>query len=89
MKTVRNKTHRPLKVHLPRGRVLHLGPGKEGQVSVHDADAPSLHKLVEAGDLEILGEGKAGPSKESDKGHVHADTHGHHPNVTAKKRGDR
>ena len=28
MKTITNKTHRPLSVPLPRGKTLFLGPGK-------------------------------------------------------------
>ena len=33
MRTIVNKTNRPLKIHLPQGRVLHLGPRKEGQIA--------------------------------------------------------
>ena len=53
MKTVTNKTYKPLRVPLPQGKTLHLGPLKTGQVSVHDIDHPPLQKLVESGDLEV------------------------------------
>jgi hypothetical protein len=53
-KTVINKTHTPVRVPLPRGRVLHLGPNQTGHVSVHDADHPPLLKLVEAGSIELV-----------------------------------
>ena len=53
MKTIVNKTHDPLRVPLPQGKTLHLGPKKTGQISVHDVDHPPLVKLVEAGKVEI------------------------------------
>ena len=74
MKTVRNKSHRPLKVHLSRGKTLHLGPLKEGQISAHDVEAAGVKRLVEA----------AAPAAAP-----HADKHGHHPDVSVPKRGDR
>jgi hypothetical protein len=33
MKTVASKTGNPLSVPLPRGKTLHLGPGKTGHIS--------------------------------------------------------
>ena len=89
MKTVLNRSRRPLKIHLSRGRVLHLNPGKEGQIAAQDSDRESVKKLVEAGDLEILGEGPhADVSGDKGKG-VHPDSHGHHPAYAVKNRGDR
>jgi hypothetical protein len=89
MRTVINKTHRPLKIHLPRGKVLHLGPKKEGQIATHDLDSPGVTKLVEAGSLELVAEAGAEDSEGHADSHVHEDTHGHHPHTTIKKRGDR
>jgi len=54
MKTVINKTRAPLKVPLPRGKSLHMGPGKSGQIRDEDADHAGLKKLVEAGKLELV-----------------------------------
>jgi hypothetical protein len=88
MKTVLNKTRGPLKVHLSQGRVLHLGPAKTGQISVHDADRGSVKKLVEAGQLEVLDEGRhveAGGGEASGR----PNSHGHHPSFAVKKRGER
>lgn len=53
MKTLINKTLTPLKVGLPGGKFLRLGPGKSGQIRDEDADGDALKKLVEAGDLEV------------------------------------
>ena len=89
MKTVRNTTHRPLRVHLSRGKTLHLGPRKEGQISAHDVDAAGVQRLVEAGELEIVGDGAPAAEGAGSASAGHADTHGHHPATSAPKRGDR
>jgi hypothetical protein len=57
MKTVSNKTQRPVSVPLPRGKTLHLGPGKTGHISSKDVEYPQLKKLIDAGEIEVLGEG--------------------------------
>ena len=57
MKTVSNKTQKPLSVPLPRGKTLHLGAGKTGQIAAKDADHPPLKKLVDAGQIEVFDEG--------------------------------
>jgi hypothetical protein len=88
MKAIRNKTHRPLRVHLSQDKVLHLGPSKEGQISVRDIDRPGVQRMLAGGEIEIIDEGEAmAPSGSG--GMVHADTHGHLPNQTVKKRGER
>jgi hypothetical protein len=53
MKTVTNRTQAPLKLPLPRGKTLHLGPGKAGQIRDEDAEHPPLKKLSEAGSIGI------------------------------------
>jgi hypothetical protein len=57
MKTVSNKTQRPVSVPLPGGKTLHLGPGKTGNISSKAVEYPQLKKLVDAGEIEVLGEG--------------------------------
>jgi hypothetical protein len=44
-------------VPLPGGKTLHLGPGKTGHISSKDADYPPLKRLIDAGEIEVLGEG--------------------------------
>jgi hypothetical protein len=56
MPSVTNKTNRPLIIPLPRGKRLHLGPGKSGEIASNAVDHPALKKLVEAGELEITRE---------------------------------
>jgi hypothetical protein len=58
--TVTNKTGKPLSVTLPRGRTLHLGPRKSGEIAKNDAEHPAVKALVDAGAIEI----KQGPSDE-------------------------
>ncbi len=89
MKEVRNKTQLPLKIQLPGGKVLHLGPNKTGQISDSAADAPGVVKLLKSGQIEILGEGEhvAGGAE---KGHApHDSTHGHAPPSVVRPKGDR
>ncbi len=56
MRAIKNKTRRPLVVPLPRGKKLHLGPGKTGQIAAEAADHAGLVKLADAGEIEILDE---------------------------------
>jgi hypothetical protein len=56
MPTVTNKTQRPLSVPLPGGKTLHLGPGKTGQISAKAVEDPRLKQLVDASEIEIVGE---------------------------------
>ena len=54
MKTVINKTRTPIKIPLPRGKALHLGPGKTGQIRDDAVKHAALEKLVEAGEIQIV-----------------------------------
>ena len=54
MKTIINKTRRPLKIRLAQGRVLRLGPAKEGQIATHDVERESVQKMVEAGEVNVF-----------------------------------
>lgn len=53
MPNVTNKTKRPLIIPLPRGKKLHLGPGKCGEIAANAVEHAGLKKLVEAGELEL------------------------------------
>lgn len=57
MQTIKNKTRKPLNVPLPHGKRLFLGPGRTGQIASKAADHPPLLALVEAEEIELLGEG--------------------------------
>ncbi len=57
MPTIANKTLKAIAVPLPRGKKLHLGPGRSGQIAANAADHPPLKKLVDAGEIEIVADG--------------------------------
>jgi len=75
MKEIKNKTSRPLRVPLPRGKKLFLGPNMVAQIADGAAKHAELLKLVEAGSIEILGEGES-PTAHSSTGTAHEQTHG-------------
>ena len=54
MKTVRNLTRKPIKVPLPGGKALRLGPGADGMVQDKAAHHPALLRMVEAETISIL-----------------------------------
>ncbi len=58
MKEIRNKTSLPIRIPLPGGKVLHLGPGKIAQVADKAVEHAGLLKLIEADSIEVMGEGE-------------------------------
>ncbi len=89
VKTIRNMTPLPVRVPLPRGKVLHLGARKTGEISAKAVDHPPLVKLVESGEIEILGDGEQasfGPASSKARG---ISTHGHTPGALNTQHGDR
>ncbi len=58
MQEIRNATHEPLRVPLPQGKVLHLGPLHTGEVADGTLEHPPFKEMVDAGKIEILGEGE-------------------------------
>lgn len=89
MKTIVNKTRRPLKIKLSQGRVLRLGPSKEGQISTQDAERESVKQIVEAGEIEILDDASPGASRGSKGPAGMAKSQDHHRQFSGSKRGDR
>jgi len=89
MKTIRNKTTRPLRVPLPRGHVLHLQPRKEGEIADGAEEHPPLVKLVEAGEIEILGEGEHEQKRPGDEAGPVSTQGQHHAELTSHHRGER
>ncbi|MAE29475.1 MAG: hypothetical protein QF724_04940 [Planctomycetota bacterium] len=62
---ITNQTKRPLAIPLPGGKKLRLGPGKMGQISPKAAEFPAVKKLVEAGDISIVADGRSDSSSSS------------------------
>lgn len=55
MKTIRNLTIKPIKVPLPGGKSLRLGPKADGVVRDQAAEHGAVKRMVEAGTIEVLG----------------------------------
>lgn len=89
MKTVSNKTQRPLSVPLPGGKTLHLGPGKTGQISWKAIEHPGLKKLVDAGAIEILDEGPRPADGAAGGKKGRSSFHGHASGSGSRRSGDR
>lgn len=90
MKTVINKTHEAIRVALPRGKALHLGPKKTGQIRNEDADHPAVKKLVEAGTIEVVEGGRRDSGATGGTTAPHEATHGFSgPANLPQKRGER
>jgi hypothetical protein len=88
MKTVKNKTNRPLRVPLPRGKTVHLGPAKSAQITKEAAEHPGLKKLIDAGEIELVEEqgGSAGAGEGRMIGHG---AQGHSSGGVSRRSGDR
>ena len=90
MKTIVNKTFKPLRIRLPGGKTLHLGPMKSGKISDPAADEESVRRLVQAGEVEILGGPAAhGAGAGESAGAMHEATHGHPPTTVILPKGNR
>jgi hypothetical protein len=89
MAAVTNKTGKPLSVPLPRGKTLHLGPRKSGQISSHDVEHPALKKLVEAGAIEIVAENFAASGGDGGGTPGGGPTRGHAAGGGGRRSGDR
>jgi len=90
MKSVSNKTHKPLSIPLPGGKKLHLGPGKTGQVASDAVDYAPLKKMIDAGELAVVGEGSgAGEGAAGGKQRPGATGPAHTPGTVSRRSGDR
>ena len=90
MKTLINKTRAPIKIVLPGGKALRLGPGKAGQIRDEDADADAVKKLVEAGALEMHhGGGHAAGGGTSGGGLARGGGYGHSRATFRQRKGER
>lgn len=89
MRTISNKTQKPLSVPLPRGKTLHLGPGKTGQISSQAIEYPPLKKLVDAGEIAIADETSQGSSGAPGTQNRRASSRGYASGGVGRRSGDR
>ena len=87
---IKNTTKRPLKVSLPEGKKLFLGPGAKGNVSNKALEHPPLMKLIENGDVEVLGrENGKGSSGGGKSQGISSSQQGHGGGSAMRRSGDR
>lgn len=89
MKTLTNTSRKPLRIPLPGGKIMFLGPGKSGQISDRHADLPAVARLIEEGSIAVAGESGHADQAGGGGGQVHDGTHGHVPRKVVRPRGDR
>ncbi len=89
MKSIRNTTRSPIAVPLPRGKKLHLGPLKTGEIADGAADHPPLAKMVEAGQLEVMDLNAAHTGRDGGGSVAPGSSPGHIPGAQAYRSGDR
>ena len=89
MKTIRNKSRRPIRVPLPGNKVLYLGPAKSGQIADQHADTPGIRRLLKQGEIEIVGEAAHAEGGGGSEASARAATHGHKPPTVVLPKGNR
>ena len=89
MKTIVNKTRRPLRIKLSQGRVLHLGPNKDGRIGDLDAERATVTQLIDAGDVQIFDDTGSGRSRGTGGAAGSMNSEGPHRQFSRTKRGDR
>jgi len=90
VKTIRNKTYTPLRITFAGGKVLHLGPGKSGQIPDAALEQRSVQSLLAAAAIEVLDGGaphaQGAPAAGAAPREV---TRGHKPEMTGTTKGKR
>ena len=87
--TINNKTQKPLRIPLPRGKTLHLGLAGRGQVPDDVLDRPAFRKLVAAGEIELLGEGDRSVASDKTSTPIGRSSPGHPAVRNVARKGDR
>jgi hypothetical protein len=89
MKTIKNTTNRPLRVPLPRGKVVHVGPAKTAEVTTEAAEYAGLQKLVTAGEIEFVDDREGGSGGGGGRGGGRGPQGGHGGGGALRRSGDR
>jgi hypothetical protein len=87
--TILNKTHEPLRVPLPRGKTLHLGPGQTGQIAHQDLEHGPVKRLIKEGKIEVQDTGTSNGSRDAQERAPHESTRGRQSHGTSQFKGER
>lgn len=89
MKSIKNLTRTFLRINLPGGKVLRLGPGHTGQIGESADEHPPVKKLIEEGKIQVVGEGTNHPTGSNLSPGSSGGAEGHHPRNKSRHGGDR
>jgi hypothetical protein len=89
MKTIVNKARRPIRISLPGGKTLHLGLAGRGQVPDDALARPAFKKLVEAGEIEVLGDEDRSVVADEQTTRIRRSAQGHPARRNVSRKGDR
>ena len=78
-----------MRIPLSHGRVLRLGPRKEGQIGTQDAESDPLKERVASGEIEIFDDASHTGRANSAARAGAAREQGGHARFSSAKRGDR
>ena len=89
MIAIHNQTARFLRITLSRGKVLRLGPHKEGQIATQDVERDSITRLVADGAIKVMGVGPQSSKSAAANPAMRTNVQSHQPRVSGGRRGDR
>ncbi len=89
MKTILNKTHEPLRVALPRGKTLHLGPAQSGQIANEHLAHKPVKRLIDAGKVEVQDAVSTQEAPQGRERAPHESTRGHQAPSKSEFKGER
>jgi len=89
MKSVLNKTRKPIRIPLPGGRTLHLGLAGRGQIPDDALERPAIKKMIEAGEIEVIEQDRQLLAAETASTRIRRTPQGHPAAKDSSRRGDR
>ncbi len=89
IRTVINRTRKPVKIPLPGGKTLFLGPSRRGQVQDEAIERPAFKKLIETGDIEVLDEKHQLVVEDKMSTRIHRSSRPHQGLIGQTRKGDR
>lgn len=89
MKSIKNLTRTFLRINLPGGKILRLGPGHIGQIAETADEHPPVKKLIDEKKIQIVGEGTDHPTGSNLSPGSKGGGAAHHPREKGHHGGDR